>query len=348
MDLRAIYWKRMTNRTHRKQLLNINNVMRILFANIGWMEHYKGNCDADMIVGGGDYDDKDKHEAFNFQELNGACYGFVQTVRSSKINLCRIDNTIPKSATKIDKVLVVWVASRPDSNGSYIVGWYNNATVYADYQPSNNSARKYPYNITAQKDDCILLPIDSRTLNVPRAATTEKGFLGQSNVWYADYSSSAVQEFRDTTIDFITKYKTTQTPTFKYLIKVDTEARKMVEEAAVNYVTKEYQSRGYHITSREKDNIGWDLDAVCGKIHLKLEVKGLSSSTISVHITSNEFEKMEDNRKNYRLCIVINAVTNPQLIVFIWDNTLKQWVSEDDSSTVLIIDMKPSYIACVK
>ena len=168
----------MTNRTHRKQPLNINNVMRILFANIGWMEHYKGNCDADMIVGGGDYDDKDKHEAFNFQELNGACYGFVQTVRSSKINLCRIDNTISKSATKIDKVLVVWVASRPDSNGSYIVGWYNNATVYADYQPSNNSARKYPYNITAQKDDCILLPIDSRTLNVPRAATTEKGFLG--------------------------------------------------------------------------------------------------------------------------------------------------------------------------
>lgn len=323
--------------------------MRLLFANIGWMEHYKGNCDADMIVGGGSYDNNDKHEAFNFQDFKGTCYGYVQTVRNSKINLTRIDNIISKSATKIDNVLVVWVASRPDGGGTYVVGWYNNATVYADYLSSNLSERnRYGYNITAKKDDCILLPVDSRTLNVPRAATTEKGFLGQSNVWYADYESSAVQEFRDATIDFIKKYKTKQNAIVKYQVKVDAKARKKIEEAAIKYVTKEYQSRGYHITSREKDNVGWDLDAVYGKIHLKLEVKGLASNTISVHITSNEHEKMHDDRKNYRLCVVINAATNPQMIVFIWDSTLKQWVSEDDSSIVLSIDMKPSYIACVK
>ena len=115
--------------------------MRLLFANIGWMEHYKGNCDADMIVGGGDYDDKDKHEAFNFQDFRGACYGYVQTVRNAKISLSRIDNTVSKSANKISNVLVVWVASRPDSGGTYIVGWYNNATVYADYCSSNNAER---------------------------------------------------------------------------------------------------------------------------------------------------------------------------------------------------------------
>ena len=126
------------------------------------------------------------------------------------------------------------------------------------------------------------------------------------------------------------------------------KSRKAVEEAAIKYVTKEYQSRGYHITSREKDNIGWDLDAVYGKIHLKLEVKGLASNTISVHITSNEHEKMHNDRKNYRLCVVINATINPQMIVFIWDDTLKQWVSEDDSSIVLSIDIKPSYLASVK
>lgn len=323
--------------------------MRLLFANIGWMEHYKGNCDADMIVGGGDYDDKDKHEAFNFQDFRGACYGYVQTVRNAKISLSRIDNAVSNSASKINHVLVVWVASRPDSGGTYIVGWYNNATVYADFCSSNNSERnRYGYNITSKTEDCVLLPVDSRTMNVPRATVKGKGFLGQSNVWYADYDDASVQEFRDAVVEYITKYQVKRNAVIKYQVKVDAKARKKIEEAAIKYVTKEYQSRGYHITSREKDNVGWDLDAVYGKIHLKLEVKGLASNTISVHITSNEHEKMHDDRKNYRLCVVINAATNPQMIVFIWDNTLKQWVSEDDSSIVLSIDMKPSYIACVK
>ena len=323
--------------------------MRVLFANIGWMEHYKGNCDADMIVGGGSYENEDKHEAFNFQDFNGICYGHVQTVRYSKINLTRIDNAISRHATKLNDVLVVWVASRPDGSGTYIIGWYSNATIYANYVPSKLSERNnYPYNITAKKEDCVLLPIDSRTMNVPRAATTEKGFLGQSNVWYADYKSSAVQEFREATIDFIKNYDTKQNTILKSRIKVDIEARKKIEEAAIKYVTKEYQSRGYNITSREKDNVGWDLDAECGRIHLKLEVKGLASNTISVHVTSNEYEKMCDDRKNYRLCVVINAAINPQMVVFFWDNTLEQWVSEDDPSIVLSIDMKPSYIACVK
>lgn len=323
--------------------------MRLLFANIGWMEHYKGNCKADMIVGGGSYDNMDKHEAFNFQDLNGSCYGFVQTVRNSKINLSRIDKSASNSDAMIDNVLVVWVAKRPDGNGSYIVGWYNNATVYADYQSSKNPARnRYPHNIIAKRDDCVLLPVDSRTFNIPRAATTEKGFLGQSNVWYADYDSPSVQEFRDAVIDYIEKYEVKKSTVVKSQVTVDTKSRKAVEEAAIKYVTKEYQSRGYHITSREKDNIGWDLDAVYGKIHLKLEVKGLASNTISVHITSNEHEKMHNDRKNYRLCVVINATINPQMIVFIWDDTLKQWVSEDDSSIVLSIDIKPSYLASVK
>ena len=39
---------------------------KILFANIGWMSHYKGVSDADMTAGGGDYQDNNKHEAYNF------------------------------------------------------------------------------------------------------------------------------------------------------------------------------------------------------------------------------------------------------------------------------------------
>lgn len=323
--------------------------MRLLFANIGWMEHYEGNCDTDMIVGGGSYDNKDKHEAFNFQDLNGKCYGFVQTVRNSKIKLLRIDKDIADTEEKITDVLVVWVASYPNVNGSYIVGWYKNATVYADYQPSKHSARnKYNYNIMANKKDCYLLPFDSRTMNVPRATTNGKGYLGQSNVWYADYEIKEIQDFRKEVTDYIYHFKAKKKFVSKSLVKIDSEARKQVEEEAIKFVTNQYQERGYKITSREKENIGWDLDAINGNIHLKLEVKGLASNTISVHITSNEYEKMMKDKQNYRLCIVINAIKKPQMIVFIWDSSLNQWVSEDDPTIILSVDIKPSYIACVK
>lgn len=321
----------------------------VLFANIGWMEHYKGICNADMIVGGGSYDDKDKHEAFNFQESKGKCYGYVQTVRNGRINLSRIVKSIAKSEKKVDKVLVVWVAKRPDSGGTYIVGWYHNATVYADYHSSNDPSRKkYDYNIVANKKDCVLLPVDARTMNVPRATTNGKGYLGQSNVWYADCNSLQVQSFRKAIIDYINKYKAKKNTIVKYQVKEDAEARRKVEKAAVEYVTASYTKLGFNVTSREKDNVGWDLDAQNGKICLRLEVKGLANSIVNIHITSNEYDKMMRERKYYRLCVVINAITHPQMIVFLWDSMSKQWVSEDDSNIVLSIDLKPSYIARVK
>ena len=153
---------------------------------------------------------------------------------------------------------------------------------------------------------------------------------------------------KDEQLSIIKKYKVKKNTVVKYQVKVDGKARKAVEEAAIKYVTKEYQKRGYEIVSREKDNVGWDLDATNGRICLKLEVKGVASSTISVHITHNEKSKMEANKKHYRLCVVINAIKNPQMIVFVWDNSLGKWVSEDDNSIALEIAEIPSYIASVE
>ena len=56
---------------------------------------------------------------------------------------------------------------------------------------------------------------------------------------------------------------------------------------------------------------------------------------------------MDANKKHYRLCVVINAIKNPQMIVFVWDNSLDKWVSEDDNSIALEIAEIPSYIASV-
>ena len=169
---------------------------RILFANIGWMVHYRGNNSVDQIKGGGSYRDDDKHEAFNFLPIDGRCYGYVQPVRWSRINLDRISKE--SDGERLDNVLVIWIARHPKAGGTYIVGWYKNATVYADFQDSGSSLRnKYGYNIVAKESDCTLVPLDQRTFKIPRAKTDGKGFLGQSNIWYADSTEKAVRQYRE-------------------------------------------------------------------------------------------------------------------------------------------------------
>lgn len=133
-----------------------------------------------------------------------------------------------------------------------------------------------------------------------------------------------------------------------HTLKVDAEARKKVEKAAIEYVTKEYQSLGYKITSRETENVGWDLDAEKNGEKLKLEVKGIAQSQVSVHISQNEYQNMMANKDCYRLCVVTNAIKNPYLVVFIWKENLEAWVSDKDDSIVLTIDVRPSYLAAVK
>lgn len=45
------------------------NKEKILFANIGWMTHYKGNTKKDQIVGGGSWSNDDK--LLTFLQLKG-------------------------------------------------------------------------------------------------------------------------------------------------------------------------------------------------------------------------------------------------------------------------------------
>lgn len=322
--------------------------MKLLFANIGWMTHYQGNNTKDQIVGGGSYRNDDKHEAYNFFPIDGKCFGYVQPVRGGIISLNRIDkNCANKDVLK--GVLVVWIATHPNVGGTYIVGWYKNATVFSSFQDSNDiSRKKYDYNMIANEQDCTLLPIDKRIFLVPRANVKGKGFLGQSNIWYADSTNLLVKKFRKEVIDYINHYSDKSKKVHVSSLRVDAEARKKVEEAAVAYVTKEYQSLGYTVTSREKENVGWDLDAEINGNKLKLEVKGLAQSQVSVRISNNEYKSMVSNKECYRLCVVVNAIISPTLITFIWNNEKESWVSDEDESVRLSIELKPSYLAEIK
>lgn len=309
-------------------------MQRILFANMGWMAHYEGITDNDMIVGGGSHDPNDKHEVYNFQNLDGKCYGYVQ---NSKNNLSRIDDS--QNCTEfIDDVLVVWTATNDQFGGRYIVGWYKNARVFANYQKIKNSRRKnYRFNIIADAKDCTLVPADSRVMNIPRGT----GFMGQSLVWYADGNTanctptdkSRITHYKNEVISYIQNYS--KTAHKKNVLKVNADAKAKVERIAIEYVAKHYQSLGFTINDVQKDNLGWDLEAKKGKSTLKIEVKGLSGNTIDVLLSKNEYEKMllAENKEIYRLCVVTNALTTPELTTFL--RYSKNWVAEDDPTMIL-------------
>ncbi|WP_217355323.1 HNH endonuclease [Aphanizomenon sp. UHCC 0183] len=189
---------------------------KTVFFNIGWMKHYQGITTDDDIEGGGEFIDDNKygHEIFNFQAFNDYMYGYVQpggtgNYLDRKINIDRLDAA---KQNLVYDVLSVWVAPNPDKNGTWVIGWYENSTVYRNYQqapPNSNRIFKdthLGYRVTAKVKDCVCLPIEKRNLQVPRSQQI-KGGIGQSNIWYADSEEKDIIEFRQKVENFIQEYR---------------------------------------------------------------------------------------------------------------------------------------------
>lgn len=302
------------------------------------MDFYKGII-GDTITGGGKHVDNEGWggEMFNFKPFESKVYGYVQpkidrkyknpsTIRLEKIGGSETDE-------KINNVTVVWTANDPNNGGTYIIGWYKNATLFRYEQSSpKNSKRKYKniplnYYATAKSKDATLLPIDERVVNIRRQ---QKDWMGQSNVWYADKNP----EFIKIVKDYIFKGKipkqpkTPKTGTGRAR-QQDPLKRLEVEKSAIKVVTKYYNDLGYEVQSIERDNLGWDLTATNSRAELKLEVKGLSGKENLTELTPNEFKNLKADKKFYRICIVTNSLTKPLLKIFAYSNDNKEWTSED-------------------
>lgn len=312
-------------------------VQKMIFFNIGWMDFYQGLDEGDSLKNGGLHNESYKWggEILNFKPFEKKMYGYVQPKVSEgqehRSSTIRIERLEPEAEESVSGVLVVWTATDPDHGGTYVIGWYKNATVYRDWQKDpKGSERKYKrhslghYTKAAEKD-CTLLPRYERTLRVPRKGP---GSMGRSNVWFAEEAD----DFKQQVLDLIDgkqiptlEAETKQKKKGRKAIQPDPEKRLKVEQASVKMVIEHFTRLGYKVDSREKDNLGWDLDASRGKIQLKLEVKGLSGSTVQADLTPNEFEKMKEFKESYVICIVTNALENPKLKVFYYSSDLKKW-----------------------
>ena len=198
--------------------------MKILFCKLSYMKYYKGVCDADQAYNGGEYVKVNSrgHEEYNFLPLiddsnNEICRGFVETKSGNgcdrnQLHIERIDDCEDlTNSDYAEDVLVVFCATR-QQNDTVVVGWYNHATVYRNYEDwefdYDNGYSEYRYcNIIAKKEDCVLLPEPKRNQwkwSVPVARKRGYGF-GQSLVWFA--TEPAAQEYVETLIKNITDYR---------------------------------------------------------------------------------------------------------------------------------------------
>ncbi len=87
------------------------------------------------------------------------------------------------------------------------------------------------------------------------------------------------------------------------------ETNRKIERAAVSYVTKWYEARGWKVVSVESEKRGYDLQCSKGTITEQVEVKGVQSSLPSFIITTNEVRQAHDNNQ-FILCIVTSALSD--------------------------------------
>ena len=121
--------------------------------------------------------------------------------------------------------------------------------------------------------------------------------------------------------------------------QIDTETKEKIETTAIETAVIFYIQRGYDVQSRESENVGYDLLASKEREILHVEVKGTSveiPSNVNAMLTPNEYTVSKKSKRKYRICIVINALKNPEIFEFISDNQRQSWFSEQSLSCLKI------------
>lgn len=303
----------------------------MIFLNTAWMERYEGLSGNDTeIHGGGSYVEEYGygHEIFNFKKIGSKVYGYAQP--GGYNNLQRLGANVDDEY--VEDVLIIFTATHKDG-GTYIVGWYKNATFFKDYQNTNLKERKFKneyigFYAVSNATNVTLLSIDER-FSFPMIPRRVKGGMGQSNVWYAD--TNEMLDFKKEVIRHIESYEKKKNKRKQQAIshQVDTKVKKKIELIAIREITNEYIERGFSVNSVESENVGWDLEAIYKNTILKLEVKGLSGDRVFVEITPNEYKNMNDFKDNYRLCVVTSCLANPIVHVFSYSSEKDAWLNED-------------------
>ena len=180
--------------------------MRIIFCNVTYLRYYDGRVVGELKPKtGGRWvrENEDAHEKWNFLNMDGMCYGYVQT-NCEEMHIEKLDKVYKQQDTAED-ITVVWCAS-DEKKGTVVIGWYEHATVhrflqYAVVTPISGIDRGYWFSTKAE--NAYLLPEEYRTFEIGRASKTGAGTgFGQANYWYAE-SKYAKENVIPAVLEFI-------------------------------------------------------------------------------------------------------------------------------------------------
>ena len=328
--------------THREAKgENVNNPL-IVFR-VGWMNDYSGIGE---IVGGGSHIDENGEggEMWNFREEAGRYYGYVMSRNFAGIDLRRVSPEYEwDEGDELNDVDIVFISTHPEG-GQVVIGWYLNATVFHKEYRQRRGERsagdwnKIYYLSEVSSDSAKLLPVAERTFLIPKG----KGFPGTSNVWYGDDQSPMVLDFKNKLRCYIHQFEFRNEPlgrpnrgnSSKELILA-------IEKAAVNLTWDHYKALGFEVVSVENDNVGWDLEASKNGRTLLVEVKGHKGNAIQFELTPNEYSQMRIHQDDYRICVVRNALNEPDLIELFPTEDEEFWYLEDiDGSKIVRLQEK--------
>jgi hypothetical protein len=180
----------------------------------------------------------------------------------------------------------------------------------------------------------MLLPLPERSFPIPNG----KGFPGTSNVWYGDNETPLVLAFKSELRSYISQFSTVE-PIVRpkpNKVKPNKELILAIEKSAVNLAWDHYESLGYKVISVENDNVGWDLEASKDGETLLVEVKGHKGNVIQFELTPNEYSQMQIHQDDYRVCVVRNALSAPDLIEFLPTEDEAYWYLEEIDGTEIV------------
>jgi hypothetical protein len=313
------------------------------------MREYRGISTTDKAFGGGAYVTEHGfgHEMFNFRKEKDGYFGFVQPTGIG-INVGRLTGV--ESATKAAGVMAFWVATHPTDGGTRVVGWYENATAYANGRRPKGLNRKLPDGkeawVYVEAASARLLAVAERDFLLPRG----KGGMGQSNVWYP------TEEWASKLVAYATKFGSNapQPLTLKatYVPHLQDTARRLeVEQAAMEATAAYYDARGYTVDDVANQNRGWDLECRKGPYLLRVEVKGTSAPwpSVCVEVTPNEYGKMTlpELRDSFRLAVVCVGDHASAVAVFSWSDETERWISETGAASLRVKEIVAARIEVV-
>ncbi len=96
------------------------------------------------------------------------------------------------------------------------------------------------------------------------------------------------------------------------------EMNRKVERAAIRFVKKHYESRGWRVQSVEPENRGYDLLCIKGNTQVSVEVKGVRGEELSFPITVGEISYARKNASS-KIIVVTSALSKrPRVLSYSW------------------------------